>query len=91
MVQRKYRNAEERVAICNEIKANMDKANLRPTMFPSLQPFFTTMETFANATDGRTFQGVEKLSDLNLQIEYHLPGRRLLPHYARITKLTEQS
>ena len=91
VTQRKFRNYDERKIIYDQILENMDKGNLRPAMFPCLQPFFNMLQIFLNSTDGRTFQGVEKLEDLNLQIEYHLPGRRILPHYARITKMTEQS
>jgi len=88
--QRKFRNLEERTAICDQIKENMDKANLRPSLYPCVQSFFDIIDEFKNSTNSRCFNGIHILEDLDLQIEYYLPGRRILPHYSKITKRPKQ-
>jgi hypothetical protein len=85
--QRKFRNAEERKRIVEEAKEAMQNSGMFSRELPDVKKFVSVLEEFEKSTNGRQFDGTIELKELGVVISYCLPGRRILPHYARLSRI----
>lgn len=89
--QRKYRNFLERNIIYEQIVDNLSIAGLTINNYPDIKEFFDIIEEFLKDETGKTFQGVfvlKKCIPKPIEIEYFLPGRRILQQYSRVKEHT---
>ena len=85
---RKHRNMEERTAICEEVYSKLQQLLLTGDEQKEIED---VLKTFLAQTGGQTLQGVIDLKSIGCQIEYVLPGRRVLPHFMRILQKPQQT
>lgn len=83
---RKYRNAEERVIIYKDIEKGLN--DLQVYENPKVKPLIDHMELFVNEpTSLRQFDGVIEIPELGIKIEYILPGRRIIRHGVKVSRI----
>lgn len=85
--QRKFRNAEERKRIVDEAHAAMQGSGLFQQENKDVKKFISILDEFQNSTNGRQFDGTIEMKELGVLITYCLPGRRILPHFARLSRI----
>lgn len=85
--QRKYRNREEREVIKQEI---IDKLSDIGLPINTTSTFIKLLDEFVvNADNGKFFKGKYQISDLGIEIDYDLQGRRIYPYFARVQKIKQ--
>jgi hypothetical protein len=85
-MQRKYRNLEERMAICQDVIRGLEQ--LQILSHPLIKPLADDLERFVAATAPahREFKGVVEIAPMGIKIEYRLPGRRIVPQAVRVSR-----
>ena len=84
---RKYRNAEERVAICDEAREKLKQVGITDEENEKVEAVFNA---FCALTCGKTLQGTIELETISSVVEYFLPGRRIMPHMMRLKRNQEE-
>lgn len=85
---RKYRSYEERKKIGDEIREFIKGSMGLPFENEELEVFKKSLEEFENSPiNGRSWNGQITIKSFGCCIEYALPGRRIIPHFARLKKL----
>jgi hypothetical protein len=91
--QRRHRNRAERDAIRCEVETKAAETGMFAA--DGFEVFMDVLDQFVAAVDargpkgsGHTFEGLVPLpglrGDEHAQVEYCLPGRRIVPHFVRI-------
>jgi hypothetical protein len=57
----------------------------------SIKPLLAALDMFVTSCNARQFDGTIFFQDAGFKIEYMLPGRRILQHYVRTTRLEEST
>jgi len=78
---RKYRNAEERLAICNNVESKLQQL---PLTEEENKAVIDVLAKFADQTGGSTLQGSIELNSINSTFQYVLPGRRIIHEMVRL-------
>lgn len=81
---RKYRNQEERERIKEE---TLTKLGSMPVSDEDEKAVREVMESYCSLSCGKTLMGEIELPSLEAKIEYNLPGRRILAHYVKMSRL----
>lgn len=85
---RKYRSYEERKKICDEVKEFIKSSMGLPFEDEEMIKFNLALNEFETSPiNGRSWNGQVTIKSFGCCIEYALPGRRILPHFARLKKL----
>jgi hypothetical protein len=85
VVQRKYRNDEERMKIREEIVSGAP-----PGL--DISPFLIKVDEFVAAKDlKRIFEGEIEFPGTGLKVVYKLPGRRIISHFAKLTAVDKDA
>lgn len=89
--QRKYRNFGERNVIYEQIVDNLSIAGLTIKNYSEMKEFYDIIESFLKDESGKTYHGIFVLKSClprPIEIEYFLPGRRILQQYSRVKEHT---
>jgi len=90
--QRRFRNELERKAICMQAIESLAQNGITVHVSPEIEAFTKILDEFmANAGNGRTFSGQIELKELGATLDYFFSGRRVLPHFARISKTKKEN
>jgi hypothetical protein len=85
MGPRKYRNIEEKTAICEEVIKNLKLLPVDDDTCEGIKKLKEVLEAFKTSEKGQ-FKGSIPITELNATIEYDLPTRRIFRHYIRFGK-----
>ena len=87
--QRKYRDSKERGKIAADVYRAW--ADLRiPETSTARAALIDDLNKFITHTDGYVFAGFIAVPELGRQLEYVLPGRRIMRHFVRLVKPPEE-
>ena len=85
MGPRKYRNLEEKTAICDEVIKNLKQLPVDDDTCEGIKKLKEVLEAFKASEKGH-LKGSIPIVELNAVIEYELPTRRIFRHYIRFGK-----
>ena len=86
--QRKYRNHDEKAAICLEVSKNLVQLPIQDDTCVGLNKLKDVLQAFLDSEKGH-FKGTIPIPELNAIVDYDLPTRRVLRHFVRFGKAPE--